>query len=175
MLKLLKTHLWHENSSSSTLRVISHIDLLTRSLFKPSKILLELLGSLKKNLLPLEADVEDKLEEDLDWSNAPFFSLLANDGIILLLLIDKDGWLEANRCISALNVSVRDHADGVFISKSVSVDKLWLSVSEDEDEDEDEEDEEEDEDDDVTNELSDELSVVWENLSLFDNRFWLLK
>ncbi len=70
---------------------MSHIDLLVRNLFKPSKILLELLGSLKKNLFPLEADVDDKLDEDLERSNAVFFLCLGK-GIILLLLalFDKE-------------------------------------------------------------------------------------
>ena len=77
-----------------------------------------------------------------------------------------------NRCISALNVSVRDQPDGLFISKSVSVDKLWLSTEVFDDEEDDDEDEDDDE---VTNEISDELSEVWDNLSLFDSCFWLLK
>ena len=65
LLSEAKTHLWHANSSASTLSTTSYKDLDKRSLFKPSRILFELFESLKTNSF----DVGDIFDEDRESVN----------------------------------------------------------------------------------------------------------
>ena len=163
----------------STLSVISHIDLFARSLFRPSRILFELLGSLKKNLLPLFDELDDIFDDDLERSKELFLSCLTVDfklfTLLLLailfkfldLVLKRSPRVElkrveaSKRCISALNVSLRDQFVE-FMSKSVNDDRISLLIDLFDEEDEVEED---DEDEDEVSDERSELSEVFDDVS----------
>ena len=159
----------------STLSVMSHIDLVVRSLFRPSNILFELFESLKKNLLLDEFDAEETLDEDLDKLKTFLFLVLGN----LAVAIDEyaewfwygeEKFVLLKRWRAESNVSDNEKFMGV-VSKYVRVDKIPLSadVFDDDDDDDDDdveeeevEDEDDDEDDDDDDDEDDE-EVVEDN------------